>query len=136
MVWGPTRWCLFDDALPTLDQLPSQGWTHVLLSHHVPELRTIVHHLGLGPRLASIFNSAETGYEKPHPYAFHMALEAFPNSSTVWMIGDSIAADVAGAEAIGIPTIFVRGHNRDVRYACTQVSDVKALVTQEQERRE
>jgi len=131
----PTRWRLFDDVLPTLDQLSTQGWTHILLSNHVPELRNIVHHLGLAPRLALIFNSAETGYEKPHAYAFQMVLEAFPESTTVWKIGDSIAADVVGAQAIGIPAILVRGHNQDVRYACTQISDVKALVTQEQRQR-
>jgi len=126
------RWRLFDDALPTLDQLSIQGWTHFLLSNHVPELREIIHHLGLASRLARIFNSAETGYEKPHPHAFQMVLNAFPESTTVWMIGDSMAADVIGAQAIGIPAILARGHSKDARYACARVSEVKALVTQDQ----
>jgi putative hydrolase of the HAD superfamily len=132
---NPGRWRLFDDALPTLDQLSTQSWTHVLLSNHVPELREIIHHLGLEPRLARIFNSAETGYEKPHPHAFQMVLDAFPESTTVWMIGDSMEADVLGAQALGIPAILARGRDKDARYDCARISDVKALVTREHKQR-
>jgi len=132
---NPECWCLFDDVLRTLDQLSAQGWTHVLLSNHVPELRGIIDHLGLGRRLARIFNSAETGYEKPHPYAFQMVLNAFSESTTVWMIGDSMKADVIGAQALSIPAILVHKQNKDARYACDQISDVKTLITQEQRQR-
>ena len=104
----PARWRLFEDTLPTLDRLSERGWTHVLLSNHVPELREILDHLGLTPRMARIFNSAETGYEKPHPRAFEMVLESFPDPAAVWMVGDNPQADVAGAEAVGIPAILVR----------------------------
>ncbi len=31
-------WELFDDTLPALDQLSADGWSHVVLSNHVPEL--------------------------------------------------------------------------------------------------
>jgi putative hydrolase of the HAD superfamily len=132
---NPGRWRLFDDVLPTLDQLSTQGWLHVVLSNHVPELRDIIHHLRLAPRLARIFNSAETGYEKPHPHAFQMVLDAFPESTTVWMIGDSMEADVVGAQALGIPAILVRGREEGARYSCARVSDLKSLVTQEQKQR-
>ncbi|MFO7742923.1 MAG: hypothetical protein R6X31_11480 [Anaerolineae bacterium] len=30
-----------------------------------------------------MFNSAETGYEKPHPRAFQLVLEAFPDTEAV-----------------------------------------------------
>jgi len=112
---NPSRWRLFDDTLPTLDRLTQRGWTHVLLSNHVPELRQIVDHLGLTSRLARIFNSAETGYEKPHPRAFQMVLDAFPDATAVWMVGDSMRADVAGAEAVGIPAILVHGARGGVK---------------------
>ena len=36
-------------------------------------------HLGLTSRIAYLFNSAETGYEKPHPRAFQIALETLPD---------------------------------------------------------
>jgi len=39
---NPARWRLFDDALPALDELAARGWTHVILSNHVPELAEFV----------------------------------------------------------------------------------------------
>jgi putative hydrolase of the HAD superfamily len=58
---------LFEDTIPVLAWLSAQGWTHVILSNHVPELRAVIRHLQLGQYISQIFNSAETGYEKPHP---------------------------------------------------------------------
>jgi putative hydrolase of the HAD superfamily len=55
----PAHWRLFDDAIPMLDWLATQGWTHVILSNHVPELPAIIQHLQLGPYVGHIFNSAE-----------------------------------------------------------------------------
>lgn len=124
----PSRWCLFDQTLPTLDRLTSRGWTHTLLSNHVPELRDIVDHLGLTVHLLRIFNSAETGYEKPQPHAFQMVLSAFPDTTAVWMIGDSMTADVAGAEAIGIPAILVHQQDQRAKRICPALSDVEAAL--------
>ncbi len=111
-------WRLFDDVLPVLDALSARGWTHVILSNHVPELGDIVRHLDLASRIAYVFNSAETGYEKPHPRAFQIALETLPDVGTVWMIGDSFTADVQGAEAVGLPAILVRRQHAQARYSC------------------
>ncbi len=71
----PASWQLFPDAVPTLAALSGLGWRHVLLSNHVPELPEIVTGLGLGRYFNVIVNSAATGYEKPHPQAFRLALE-------------------------------------------------------------
>jgi len=38
---------LFDDAVPVLRRLSSLGWTHLILSNHVPELPDILRALGL-----------------------------------------------------------------------------------------
>jgi putative hydrolase of the HAD superfamily len=102
-------WRLFDDTVPVLTSLRAQGWTHVVLSNHVPELGEIIARLGLDELLERVITSAVTGYEKPHPEAFRGALAACGNPETVWMLGDSPVADVAGAEALGIPAILVRG---------------------------
>lgn len=127
----PERWRLFDDTLPTLDRLTSREWAHALLSNHVPELHQIIEHLGLRSRLARVFNSAETGYEKPHPRAFQLVLDAFPEAAPVWMIGNSARADVAGAEAVGIPAILVHGRDRRAGHVCDRLWDVEAVVGRE-----
>ena len=124
----PERWQLFDDTIPTLGRLSARGWTHVLLSNHVPELPRILHHLGLLPQLANVLNSADTGYEKPHPQAFRLVLEAMDSLTAVWMIGDDYGADVAGAEAVGVPAILVRRYHAGARYYCDGLAQVLTIV--------
>jgi putative hydrolase of the HAD superfamily len=101
-------WGLFDDTLPTLDLLTAAGWSHVILSNHVPELPALVEGLGLTDRFAAVITSAALGYEKPHPEAFAAARAAAGDPGEVWMVGDNPVADVAGARAVGIPAIHVR----------------------------
>ena len=52
--------------------------------------------------------SAVTGYEKPHPEAFRLVLRRFGEPRERWMVGDNPHADVAGAQALGIPAVLVR----------------------------
>ena len=103
----PSAWQRFPDALSSLEELTQRGWRHVLLSNHVPELRQLLAGLDLTPHFACILNSAETGYEKPHPQAFQLALDACVADRPVWMIGDNFHADIIGAEWVGIPGILV-----------------------------
>jgi len=100
-------WRLFDDVPPVLGRLRDEGWTHAILSNHVPELRGIVSALGLDELISVVVCSAETGYEKPHPQAFAALLDGI-EAERVVMIGDNVVADVLGAEAVGIPALLVR----------------------------
>jgi putative hydrolase of the HAD superfamily len=110
-------WALFDDALRALEQLSQAGWTHAILSNHVPELRQIIAGLGLDEVIAEVSCSAETGYEKPHVRAFESILGRL-QPAEAWMIGDNVIADVLGAEAVGIPAVLVRRPDpRAARYA-------------------
>jgi putative hydrolase of the HAD superfamily len=102
------QWRLFDDTRDVLSELLAQDWNHVILSNHVPELPLLVHGLGLSPLIRRIVNSAETGFEKPHPGAFRSALGSLDSPEEVWMIGDSMHADVLGAESAGLRAILVR----------------------------
>jgi len=101
-------WALFDDTLEALRTLAAAGWRSAVLSNHVPELGELVGALGLAEHLEHVFSSALTGYEKPHPEAFRLALEACGNPALAWMVGDNPHADVWGAEAVGLRAILVR----------------------------
>lgn len=101
-------WSLFDDSVAALERLRDRGWRHVLLSNHVPELPLLVDGLGLGGWFDAVLTSAATGYEKPHPEAFALARRAAGSPERVWMVGDNYDADVAGAEAAGIPAVLAR----------------------------
>jgi putative hydrolase of the HAD superfamily len=114
------RWRLYDDTTATLAALAEMGWTHVILSNLVPELTDLIDGLGLSGYFARVFNSAITGYEKPHPEAYRIVLRAFPDATTRWMIGDSYHADVQGPAAVGIPAVLVHRHHPDAeRYVAT-----------------
>jgi putative hydrolase of the HAD superfamily len=127
----PTRWHCFDDTVATLEQLAQAGWTHVALSNHVPELSSILEQLQLHQHFTYVFNSAETGYEKPHPRMFQMVLNTIEPYERIWMIGDSISADIGGAAAAGIPAILVRtAPPPHIRHWCATLVDVPALLEQ------
>lgn len=105
---GSRGWQLYDDTRPALARTAAAGWRNVILSNHVPELAALVSALGLDDLVEEVFTSATTGYEKPHPEAFRIALTAFGNPARRWMVGDNPVADVGGAHALGIPAILIR----------------------------
>jgi putative hydrolase of the HAD superfamily len=130
----PANWRIYDDVIPTLTQLSSDGWKHLILSNHVPELSIIADHLGLTAHIEQIFKSAETGFEKPHPMAYERVLEYIghsPKPQAVWMIGDSIAADIHGAEAAGIPAILVRKCEQNVAYWTNDFTGIAGILSQQ-----
>ncbi|HXE65276.1 MAG TPA: HAD family hydrolase [Bryobacteraceae bacterium] len=108
-------WKVYDDTFQCLEELRSQGCRHVILSNHVPELPQIVDCLGLTPYIDRIFNSAETGYEKPHPRAFQNVIESLRPCSSIWMVGDNPVADIEGARAVGMKALLVRAAGKSLR---------------------
>jgi putative hydrolase of the HAD superfamily len=125
----PTTWAVYEDTHATLEAFSQAGWKQVVLSNHVPELRSLARALGLSRYLAKIFNSADTGIEKPHPEAYRQVLETLPNGSSVWMIGDSIHADVCGPESVGINAVLVRSRHPDAKRSCATLGDAFAMLT-------
>ena len=105
---GSVGWELFDDTRPALQATDDAGWRNVILSNHVPELAALVDTLGLSDLVERVFTSAVIGYDKPHPEAFRHALRESGDPATRWMVGDNPVADVAGAEALGIPAVLIR----------------------------
>jgi putative hydrolase of the HAD superfamily len=123
-------WELFADTRAALARTATAGWRNVILSNHVPELGAIADALGLAPLVERVFSSGVTGYEKPHPRAFEIALEACGEPRAAWMVGDNPLADVAGAEALGIPAVLVRGSGQAERHA-PDVAGAAALILTE-----
>jgi putative hydrolase of the HAD superfamily len=120
-------WELFDDTLPALRASAEAGWRNVVLSNHVPELRTLVDGLGLTDYIEAVFSSASTGYEKPHPESFRLALQECGNPAAAFMVGDNPVADVQGAEAVGLPAVLVRREGA-ARYSASGLQDAIAII--------
>lgn len=82
-------------------------------SHSVTAV-TILEDYGLHAHLDAIVISEEVGIRKPRIEIFESVLDALavrPNE--VLHVGDSLGADVAGAAALGIPTVWVTRRVKD-----------------------
>jgi putative hydrolase of the HAD superfamily len=124
-------WRLFDDACPALERLRERGWTHAILSNHVPELPALVADLGLASLVDTVMSSAAIGYEKPHPGAFQAALEACGRPDRVVAVGDDLVADVQGAEAAGIPAVLVRAERGGASRCARDLAELERLLEDE-----
>ena len=102
-----TRYVLFEDTLPALRRLKDAGVTSIIVSNHIWALPEIVEALA-GDLVAHVVTSARAGYRKPHPAIFEAALaltSAAPGETL--MVGDSVSADVRGAERVGMHAVLI-----------------------------
>jgi len=125
----PASFIMFPDTIPALRRLSADGWRHIILSNHVPELEEIVCALHLADHFDAILSSANTGYEKPNPEAFAIALSRAGHPECVWMVGDNPVSDVLGAEAVGIPGILVRTEAEGVARSAADMTHVVRIVS-------
>jgi HAD superfamily hydrolase (TIGR01509 family) len=85
-------------AVPRLGILSNWGW-------YLPEL---CEQLGLAPYLDFIVVSARVGCSKPNPCIFReMLRQAGTTPERTLHVGDSLSADVRGAQALGITGVLV-----------------------------
>ena len=99
-----------------------------MLSNHVPELPQLAEALGLAKHILRLFNSAQTGFEKPHSQAFVNVLSTLPSSADVWMIGDSMEADINGAVAVGVRAVLLRSRSPHAPLCCESMEELKATL--------
>lgn len=126
---NPDRYITYGDSVPTLVHLSETGWKHVIFSNHVPELEEIVAALDIAPFIDSCTCSACTGYEKPHPESFSIALSDAGHPGKSWMVGDNYLADIEGAEQAGIPAIQVRTPNsHNCRYYARDLLEAASII--------
>ena len=103
---------LFDDAIDTLATLRERGYrlgSVTNRSYAGPSFVAEVEEHGLVDLFEVIAVSCDLGYMKPHPEIFQHALDAMgigPEETV--MVGDSLFADVAGAQALGMTAIWRR----------------------------
>jgi len=70
--------------------------------------------LGISPQIDCMVTSEEAGVEKPDPRIFQIMLRKLGCApGEVLYLGDSLERDVYGAEACGIPVLWLSGSGRD-----------------------
>jgi putative hydrolase of the HAD superfamily len=121
---------LYEDTIETLTYFKDKGYENIILSNHIPELPEIVEVLGLAPYLSDCISSANVGYEKPNPKIYQYALQKYKKyPEKIWMIGDSVHADVIGAESVGIKGVLVRSKRADsIKYYSDDLRGLKKII--------
>lgn len=100
----------FDDAAPLLAHLRARGLRMVVVSNWDYSLRDVLEQVGLRPD--AVVSSAEVGALKPDRRIFDAALHAAGcTAAEALHVGDSPAADVAGATAAGIRAVLLDREN-------------------------
>lgn len=81
-----------------------------LVSNFYGNLASVCDDVALAPFFAVIIDSTRVGCVKPDPRIFHAALTGLglgPGEAV--FVGDSLPRDMAGARAVGMPHIWLRG---------------------------
>ena len=121
---------MFDDAYPTLDWLKSNGIRIGCVTNRVfggPRFREELRELGLDQYFESVSVSCDMGYMKPHPKAYQYALDEMKiDARETAMVGDSLRADIEGAQALGMLGIWRRIKKPDPPHEAEQVGEVPA----------
>jgi HAD superfamily phosphatase (TIGR01668 family) len=104
------NWYLEEDAIPTLDTLRAHGYRLGMISNTSDDnnVQQLVDRHGLRPYFEHIVTSAGCGIRKPDGRIFQMALDHFrvrPEAAA--MVGDTLEADILGANRMGIYSIWV-----------------------------
>ena len=110
-------WTIYPDTIDTLRDLKSGGVSIGFVtnrSHGASLLQRDLKEYGLAPYVDAVVCSADVGFIKPHPAPFERALQILgvAASETV-MVGDSLEADIKGAQAFRMTTVWKTGLSED-----------------------
>jgi len=121
-----SHWKVEEDAHQTLRLLQEQDYRMAILSNAAndEDVQTLVDNAQLRPYFELVLSSAAVGIRKPDPHIFNrgLALMAAQKSRSV-MVGDTLEADVFGAQQAGLYGIWItrRADNLDNQIYATSV---------------
>lgn len=104
------NWVVEDDTLSTLSQLQDRGYRMGIVSNAADhkDVQELVEKACIEPFLDFVVTSASCSYRKPHARIFEISLAHWglqPYEAA--MVGDTLDADVLGANEIGIYSIWI-----------------------------
>jgi putative hydrolase of the HAD superfamily len=116
------HWIPEDDTLPVLSDLHDRGFKLAVVSNAMDDanVQRLVNKCGIRHLLQMVISSAAFGFAKPNPGIFRFALEQIGSRpEETMMVGDSLEFDVAGAQGLGMRTVWItrRVRNREDKLA-------------------
>ena len=117
---------IFDDVIPVLSELKSQGMKIGLLSNMNESGTSLLGKFNLETLMDFAVTSLEVGLEKPHAPIFLEALnQAGSKEGDSVHVGDQIDSDVKGAFETGIhPILIDRDDNHKCFNACPKITNL------------
>jgi putative hydrolase of the HAD superfamily len=120
---------LFDDVMPTLDQISSAGFRLGLISNFESWLEEMLVELEVGHHFEPAIISGVEGVEKPDPAIYELALErAGVSSKQAVHVGDSPELDMEPASSVGIRGILLDRADRYPQSEHPRVSSLEELL--------
>ena len=119
---------LFDGVMQTLEELSPNYTLHIITNGFHEVQHNKLHKSGLKPYFSTVTTSEEVGLKKPNPVIFQKALEkaqAEPQESL--MVGDTFEADILGAEALGMHTLFYNYWSVEVPDHYSLISNIREI---------
>jgi putative hydrolase of the HAD superfamily len=104
---SPTKTNLFEGSLKVLEYLKQRYQLHIITNGFKETTITKMNLSGLNPYFQHVIISEDVGFNKPHPNVFQYAIDkANASLEESVMIGDSLEADIYGAQQFGMEAIF------------------------------
>jgi putative hydrolase of the HAD superfamily len=104
---SPTKTNLFEGSLKVLEYLQQRYQLHIITNGFKETTITKMNLSGLDPYFQNVIISEDVGINKPHPQVFQYAIDkANARLEESIMIGDSLEADIYGAQNFGMDAIF------------------------------
>lgn len=130
----PLKTNLFPDAIETLEYLKEKYTLHLISNGFKEATKAKISNTNTNIQkyFSHIVISENVGVHKPHPDIFQYALEgANANKKTSIMIGDSIEADIRGAQSFGMDAILFNPNKintpPDVKNEIVQLKELMEL---------
>jgi len=111
---SPTKTNLFEGSEKVLDYLQKKYTLHIISNGFKETTLTKMEMCNLNPYFSNVIISEDVGVNKPDKAIFEYALKkAGAQKEESIMIGDSIEADIRGAQGYGMKAIFFNPLNKE-----------------------
>lgn len=123
---------LFSGTIELLDYLHPSYNLHIITNGFEEVQYKKLKNSNIDGYFKTITNSERVGVKKPNPKIFHYALDiAGTNPGKSVMIGDNLEADILGAEAVGMKTIYFnekKDFSANNRLIVSSILDIKNIL--------
>ena len=128
-IFRTKAWEIFPETIDVLNELKSRGYKLVVVSNFDSRVYDVCRNLKILDYFDDFLISSESGYAKPNPGIFELALER--NSlvpSKCVHIGDNFENDYTSPTKLGINAIFLDRENEDGENNINKISNLNEIL--------